>query len=74
MQTAGQFSCRQGQVVADRTRDLDISTLKTIARVKKLEERLEDKIACMESLSSPRRLINKLAKATTKLSYLASEL
>ena len=55
-------------------RDSDISTPKTIARVKKLEERLEDKIARMESPSSTRRLIHKLAKAATEFSYLTSEL
>ena len=55
-------------------RDSDISTPKTIARVKKLEERLEDKITRIESLSSTHRLIHKLAKAATKFSYLASEL
>lgn len=56
------------------TRDSDLSTPKTIARVKKLEERLEDKIARIESPSSTRRLINKLAKAATEFSYLTSEL
>jgi hypothetical protein len=51
----------------------DLSTPKTAKRVKKLEERLEDKISRMQQTPS-RRLLKKLANATAKLVYLFDEL
>ena len=51
----------------------DLSTPKTAERVKKLEERLEDKISRMQQTPS-RRLLRKLAKAATEFAYVASEL
>jgi hypothetical protein len=51
----------------------DLSTPKTAERVKKLEERLEDKISRMQQTPS-RRLLRKLAKAATEFAYIASEL
>jgi hypothetical protein len=51
----------------------DLSTPKTAKRVKKLEERLEDKISRMQQTPS-RRLLKKIARATTELIYLVDEL
>ncbi|OKP10310.1 hypothetical protein PENSUB_4266 [Penicillium subrubescens] len=51
----------------------DLSTPKTADRVKKLEKRLEDKISRIQQTPS-RRLLKKLANATTKLVYLVDEL
>ncbi|KAJ6096532.1 hypothetical protein N7486_007278 [Penicillium sp. IBT 16267x] len=50
----------------------DLSTPKTAERVKRLEERLEDKINRMQQPSH--RLIKKLSKAATEFAYLAVEL
>jgi hypothetical protein len=50
----------------------DISTPKTAEGVRKLEVRIEDKIARMQQPS--RRLIKKLSKAATNFAYLVSEL
>jgi hypothetical protein len=50
----------------------DCSTPKTAQRVKKLEERIEEKINRMQQPS--RRLIQKLSKAATDLAHLVVEL
>ena len=51
----------------------DLSTPKTADRVKRLEERLEDKINRMQQ-SPSRRLLRKIAKAATEFAYLIDEL
>ena len=51
----------------------DLSTPKTAERVKRIEERLEDKISRIQQ-SPSRRLVRKLAKAATELSYIVLEL
>ena len=51
----------------------DLGTLKITKCVKKLEERLEDKISPMQQIPS-RRLLRKLAKATTEFAYIASKI
>jgi hypothetical protein len=51
----------------------DISTPKNAERVKKLEERIDNKLSRMQR-SPPRRLLKKLSKAATEFAHLVSEL